>query len=145
DFSDPDSALKYYVERLAQLEKHSKNLNGNYFFLESDALINHTDEILEELRAFLNLESPLSSSYTIFQKTNQPGYGDFSDNISTGKIVKRRNENLIDLPQSIVDAGHEAYERCISLLSNSKRIRGDPLSQLKMTICSTLNSAPDTF
>ena len=53
--------------------------------------------ILESLSNWLELDTPLTSSYDLFEKTGKPHFGDMSPNIMVGKIVRNShppNENL---------------------------------------------------
>ena len=113
----PFKALDYYCSRLLALESLCTNLHhlkiADYYYLESDNLINNTQQVLNELQKWLQLESPLNEKYTIFSDTGKPGHGDPSDNIKVGRIIKNKTHRDIVLPKDVIERGQEAYSQCI--------------------------------
>ena len=87
---DPEKVLEYYCSRLEQLEEYAQLARGNYFFLESDDLVNNTNCVLSRMTEWLGLASPLESRYSKFNNTAKPGHGDPSSNIGRGILVKTK-------------------------------------------------------
>ena len=112
-----DGALDYYVSRLAMLEMYANKLQGNYFFIESDELINQPDDMLARLSVWLELEQPLDKNYSIFHNTGKAGTGDMSKNIKSGKILKTKGYPDIQLSPEIVQQGWDAYISCKETLT----------------------------
>lgn len=118
-YKSPVKILDYYCSRLDYLEKYAESIQGKYFFIESDDLINNTGNILSDLSKWLNLKEPLKREYSIFQNTGKPGFGDPSNNIKSGKIEKTKEHVDISIPHDILEKGELAYERCkASLIKN---------------------------
>jgi hypothetical protein len=82
-------AYNYYKSRLCWIEKMIL-ISINYpekYFLNYEDLKNNTDKELKALTNYLNLNSCIKNSYTIFRTTGKRGVGDIGKNILKGKIV----------------------------------------------------------
>jgi len=116
----PFKALDYYCARLLKLEEFFHQLQvlnkNNYFFIESDDLVKNPNNLLSNLQSWLNLDSPINEQYSIFSDTGKAGYGDPSENIKTGKIIKNKKDNDIILPDKVIDIGKTAYDKCFQKL-----------------------------
>ena len=110
----PEDALEYYCSRLLCLEKYANEIKGNYFFIESDDLVDNTDHVLDDLSKWLSLHNPLEKSYSTFSNTGKPGFGDPLHNIKSGVIKKTESYKDIDVPLEILQKGNASYERCKS-------------------------------
>ena len=66
-FRSPKMAVDYYCNRLSYIEEFSKEIEGNYLFLESDDLVNHADHVLRDISRWLDLQTPLQSQYSLFE------------------------------------------------------------------------------
>jgi hypothetical protein len=93
-----EKASEYYCSRLLNLEKYASEIGGDFFFIESDNLINNTDCILDSLSHWLNLNDSLQKNYATFANTGRVGYGDFSNNISSGVLKKRKKRLKLPFP-----------------------------------------------
>lgn len=113
----PEKVLEYYCSRLSRLEAYAEMIGGNYFFLESDDLVNNTEHVLESLTRWLCLDKPLDNSYLQFNGTGEIGYGDPSDNIRTGKITKTMGYPDIHVSQEILQRATISYEKCKAALT----------------------------
>ena len=111
-YKDPEKAMEYYCSRLSKLENYSKKMNGNYFFIDSDDLVEDTENILNTLSNWLNLEEPLKKKYSIFPHTGEAGYGDPSQNIRSGIIKKTESHSDIEIPLDILQKSTSCYNRC---------------------------------
>lgn len=109
-----DKVSQYYNKRLRELIKISEVFNKDCYFIESDSLINDTDNILSALSSWLMLETPLKSSYKLFQNTGKAGYGDPSENINAGKIKKTKQNINISIPENIINDANIYYDECVS-------------------------------
>jgi len=87
--SDAGAAARYYAERLGWLAAASA-VARHRVYLDADALLERTGPVLDALREFLGLGSPLSPRYSGFKFTGVRGYGDTSDAIRRGEIVQDR-------------------------------------------------------
>jgi len=118
-YKDPKQVANYYISRLMTLEELSKHAKGNYFFIESDEIIEKTKSTLDNLSTWLELKQPLNTEYTIFKNTGKPKFGDPSDKIKSGRIIKTNEHNEILIPKEILEQGQIHYERCKKILSSN--------------------------
>ena len=108
-------ATAYYVERLSQLARLAQVFGRRAAFLESESLTTRTDEALDFLSEFLELDSPLERRYRSFSKTGKPGYGDPSEMIHSGEIESRTSERpKYSIPAELVAKAVQAYADCFS-------------------------------
>ncbi len=114
--SDIYKIEKYYLKRLEQLAQLAKRTNGKAVYLDADKIVNDTDFVLGYMSDWLQLKTPLSSEYKTFSKTGEPGFGDPSDNIKQGKIIKNRKSANIIIPEQIVKTISDAYGKCREVL-----------------------------
>jgi len=117
--NDPYRAFAYYCQRLQSIIDIIEKNNMDVCFVEADDLVEKTDNVLNEISTFLELNSPLSSHYRSFDKTGEAIYGDPSDNIKSGSIVKTENNTTVDVPDELLDIAQYYYERCKSLCLKS--------------------------
>ncbi len=110
--SDINKIGKYYLRRLEQLEELAKRTNGTAIYLDAEKIVNDTDFALGYLTDWLQLKTTLSSEYKIFSKTGKPGFGDPSDNIKQGKIIKNREPADVTIPTDILQSANEGYIKC---------------------------------
>src|SRR5690606_13590921 len=80
-YKNPLNAFEYYCNRLNQMERLSLRLKGNYLFIESDDLVQNTDDSLKKIAKWLRLEEPLIKTYSTFKDTGVFGTGDPLENI----------------------------------------------------------------
>ena len=116
-YKDANKALEYYRDRLSYLEKYAQQLEGDYYFIESDDLVENTDQVLANLSTWLNLEQPLVKNYSIFKKTSKVGHGDFSNNLKSGTILKAtRTDKESEIPDEVLEKGKYYYNKCKQVL-----------------------------
>jgi len=87
----------YYRLRVSWLMDFWDNTNLDKIFIESDSIINNSDEIFQDISGFLQLTTKISSEYTVYNDTGVSGLGDMSENIKQGKIINVKNDNLSSL------------------------------------------------
>jgi hypothetical protein len=114
---DPYRAFAYYCQRLQSITDIVEKNNIDVCFVKADDLVEKTDYVLNEISIFLDLSYPLSSHYRLFDKTGKAIYGDTSDNIKLGSIVKTENNITVDVPDELLDIAKYYYERCKDLCS----------------------------
>jgi hypothetical protein len=87
-----EQASDYYLRRLEFCRTLADQLDRRRsFFLEYDDLIQNGEAVLSRLSAFLSLDRPLKTNYSILPTTGVPGFGDPSQNIYAGRIVDRES------------------------------------------------------
>ena len=85
-----DAAIDYYVDRMKALVRISEARDGNVAYVDGESIVENTGAALRSLSAHLQLEPALRSEYSIFRLTGVPKYGDPSEWIKTGRVVRRR-------------------------------------------------------
>ncbi|HVY79684.1 MAG TPA: hypothetical protein VG994_01775 [Steroidobacteraceae bacterium] len=111
--TDLEHVTGYYLARLEGLGGLARQLGRRAAFLESEALLERTDEVLEFLRHHLELNGPLQRQYRSFAKTGKPGFGDPSPAIRSGEIGGSRPKPAPSaLPPELVEKLTAAYLAC---------------------------------
>lgn len=117
--SDENKATNYYISRLSKLQDYSRITKGKNIFIKSENFISNTESTLVLLSKYLNLKEELSSNYSTFEYTGIPRYGDSSDYIKTGEIVRDRNKKDIIIPDKTRLLCEKAYNECYKVLSEN--------------------------
>jgi len=108
-------AARYYVERVKRLTQIARQTGTRGAFIESEALMSNTDDVLDFLREFLGLDAPLERRYRSFSRTGQPGFGDPSAAICSGEIgVRRETKPRYSIPPSFIAEAVEAHAECLA-------------------------------
>ena len=119
----PKDSLEYYIERLDSL-KDMSHIPYNRLYLDGELLVDNTNPVLESLRSFLQLGENISASYSTFKFTGEGGFGDRSEFIKQGKIVKDRDAHSeFHISPDVLQKATEAYdetrhvliENCLSI------------------------------
>ena len=122
-YTDPEAVTGYYERRLARLAEYGAWARDRAILLRSEDFLRDTQLVLARLTEELGLGAPLSTTYRLFERTGQPGYGDPSPHILAGSVVAPKRDRL--LPPSISHAQHRraqlAYASCMSRLSQDAR------------------------
>jgi hypothetical protein len=109
---DPEAICRYYCASMLWLQGYAERLRGDFFFLESDDLIDRTQCVLEELTDWLGLDEPLSERYSIFENTGKAWHGDPSCNIRSGIVKKTIEHTEIKIPEYLIDQAELSYLVC---------------------------------
>jgi hypothetical protein len=105
-------ALEIYINRLEALTHYGLLLGERALLVEYDALVDHTEQALAALTSFFGLESPLMPNYATNRMTRRvSGYGDPSNNITIGRIVRTPNHELT-ISRETVTAATRAFFKC---------------------------------
>jgi hypothetical protein len=109
---DFESVARYYETRLAGLLRLTEALRGRVVFLEAEALLVNTRAVLDQLAAFLQLQSPLPMEYRRFAHTGEAGFGDPSQAIGAGRIMAtaRASHTAVSLPRPLAQRVQIAYD-----------------------------------
>jgi hypothetical protein len=114
---DPHKVLAYYVARLCQLEEfailRARAGAPTAFYFDSELLIDRTDLVLRELTHWLGLASDLSPRYRLFETTGRSGWGDPSEAIRSGRILKSTVRRVdVDLDGYLLEQATPVFDRC---------------------------------
>ena len=118
-----DAAIDYYVERMKALVRISEVRDGNVAYVDGESIVENPGPSLGALSAHLGLEPALRPEYSIFRLTGVPKYGDPSEWIKAGRVVRRRTP-LPRLPISSAQARRmsHAYEFMRSFMIRNARV-----------------------
>ena len=92
-----DQAADYYALRLAQLREILDRRSGRVLYLEAEALLDDSAATLAEITDYLGLATPLTESYERFPLTGTAKFGDPSQWISEGTIVRNRGSEKLEI------------------------------------------------
>jgi len=115
--STPQEACEYYCARLTRLEDLAQRRTGEFFFINSDQLIEQPEPLLDALRIWLGLEHPLRTNYSLFDHTGHSGHGDSSGSIQTGTIQTKKTTHNFTIQDRILDQAQAKYEAHCSRMS----------------------------
>jgi len=103
---------RYYETRLAGLLRLTEALRGRVVFLQAETLLSSTPEVLDQLGAFLELQSPLQPEYRRFAHTGENGFGDPSEAILAGRITidHPTRQTTVSLPRPLITRLQNAYD-----------------------------------
>lgn len=111
-YAQAEGASRYYISRLIEISNIAQSIPRNYFYLDAEDLIDTTTVTLASLSTWLNLRTPLSAEYKLFNKTGAPQAGDDSARIRTGGIDKNpSNYEKIKLPAAMLTEALVQYEK----------------------------------
>lgn len=115
--AESQEAVNYYSQRLENIAGYAPLINKNGLLINSEKLINDADHVLDFLTNWLGLSQKLDSNYSIFKNTGMPGYGDVSEELKAGKIVKKKvSYDDIHISPDILKQAKESYENCRAVL-----------------------------
>lgn len=114
---DPEAVSSYYNASMVWLQGYAERLREDFFFIESDSLIENTQSVLEQLTKWLSLDNVLNEKYYIFKNTGKAWHGDPSSNIKTGYVKKTSKHTDMELPESLLDQAELSYLICKDRLS----------------------------
>ncbi|RMF60917.1 MAG: sulfotransferase family protein [Calditrichaeota bacterium] len=113
-------ALQYYVQRLNTLMIYARNISSHrpFLFITYEDLLDNTKAVFSAIEQYLQLNYPITESYQILPTTGKPVIGDFSERITSGKILRNSESNSsVPLSASTLKKARGAYEACATILS----------------------------
>ncbi|HET9390462.1 MAG TPA: hypothetical protein VFO44_12505 [Steroidobacteraceae bacterium] len=120
-YRDLERVASYYETRLAALLRLTDALRGRVVFLEAETLLTHAREVLDQLAAFLELDSALQTEYRLFPCTGKVEDGEPSPAISTGRIINAVGDRhtSVSLPRALNTRLQNAYDFWCAALRRS--------------------------
>ena len=106
-----DEALDLYISRLKALTQYGLLLRERALLVEYDDLVDRPNQTLAALADFLGLDTPLLPTYATHRMTAREGYGDPSNNIRVGHIL-RTPTHEISISGDTLIAAVRAYHDC---------------------------------
>lgn len=98
NFSSIDFATNYYIERLDKIASIAEEYSQekDVFYLDSERIINSTEDTLNRISNWFGLSPNLSSEYKLFELSGKRTYGDSSEYIKNRRVSKN-NSNYDDV------------------------------------------------
>jgi len=116
-------AIAYYVERMETLVRVCEARGGDVAYVDGETLLDDTDRTLRALSAHLGIEPALHSEYSTFRFTGVPKYGDPSEWIKAGRIVRRRATlPRLQLTEAQARSLSQAYESMRTFMLRNARV-----------------------
>lgn len=114
-------ALDHYLTRMDFLQRTSRTVSdpNRTFFLTHYQLLQHSEEALRALTQFLQLGSPLTSRYEVTDRTGQWGWGDTSERVWAGDIVRDYARPERNLPADMIRRAELTYHDTVLSLQHS--------------------------
>lgn len=114
-----EQAYDYYVKRLATLERYAKLINSKErtLLLDYDQLLENTDAVFKALQNLLGTKTEFSEQYQVFKTTGMRGIGDFSENLKSGRIIRKPRQLETKIAQDLVDRGIKSFKECSMTLA----------------------------
>jgi hypothetical protein len=118
-----EGAIAYYLERMQALRQLSESRDGDVAYVDGESILEDSGASLRGLSSYLEIEPALRSEYSIFRFTGVPKYGDPSEWIKAGRVVRRR----APLPRLQLTTAQArqlswAYESMRSFMSRNARV-----------------------
>ena len=117
--NDETVVKNYYIKRLERLIELSNLTKGKNYFIISENIIENTEETLHQLSKFLNLNEELAPDYETFQYTGTKEYGDTSEYIKKGEIIRDRGNSDVQITKKFRIECEAAYEKCLNILKEN--------------------------
>jgi len=92
EFNSEMGATTYYIQRLAALERIADMLHRDFVYLDAECMKLETQECLDLLSDWLQLNTRLTASYDIQRNTSRKRFGDSSERLRAGRIVNEQSE-----------------------------------------------------
>ena len=116
-YASPESAARYYIERLQGLAGFCRTANHVYRYFDAELIVEQPEKLLAKLTEWLDLREPLSERYHIFSQTGQARKGDSSPFIHRGRIDRHRGDQPpLQIPRLILESAERAYAECRSAI-----------------------------
>jgi len=109
---DLEKVTDYYCNRLRQMEQLAHRVGKEHLFIESNDLIDSSQSTLNEITNWLNLEQPLTTTYSTFKDTGVVGFGDPLKNIRSGVLKSTASYPNIKVPLSLLIKAEDSYNKC---------------------------------
>ena len=112
-YASPVEAANYYIARVQALADFSRTARQPYYYFDAELFQRAPEMLLPKLSDWLELDSPLSERYQIFNQTGKARKGDSSGRIHSGKIDRTSVDySHIPIPADALRTAREVYQEC---------------------------------
>lgn len=123
-YQDQFRVVHYYTARLAVccefVENYAELTGRRAIFIEAERLVQRPAETLHALSKELTLSAPLSEEYQTFDASGQPGVGDPSTTIMSGRIVRNPERGYdMQIDSGFLEWAEEVYRYSLEVANRS--------------------------
>lgn len=112
-YASPVEAANYYIARVQAIADFSRTANQPYYYFDAELFQRAPERLLSTLSDWLELDTPLSERYQIFNQTGKARKGDSSERIHGGVIDRTPVDySHISIPEEALRAAREVYREC---------------------------------
>lgn len=112
-YASPVEAANYYIARVQALADFSRTADQPYYYFDAEMFQRAPEELLPKLSDWLELDSPLSERYQIFNQTGKARKGDSSERIHSGRIDRTPVDySHISISEDALRTAREVYREC---------------------------------
>ena len=112
-YASPVEAANYYIARVQAIADFSRTANHPYCYFDAELLQRASERLLPRLSGWLELDTPLSERYQIFNQTGKARKGDSSARIRSGVIDRTPVDySHIAIPEEVLCKAREVYREC---------------------------------
>jgi hypothetical protein len=113
-----DDAFDHYRTRMQQTRSLVKTIDDplRATFFTYGQFVHQTEAVLNLLEAALNLTYPLEEEYETTERTGTWGWGDTSDRIHAGRIVRKERQIEYAFSSKMLDEATVLYEETLDIL-----------------------------
>lgn len=113
--------FEYYQNRLVFMQSVARRISdkNRCLFIQYEDLLHQTDASLQMLQAFLKTQAAFSEQYRVSENTGRFRYGDPSEALRQGKILREqvvRKDDPVFEPE-VQEQVYATYQECIAVLS----------------------------
>lgn len=114
-------ATAYYSNALKRMLYIKRKYDKKCFLIDYENFLEDNENILQGLSNFLNLKTPLSSSYEVNAFSGKAGIGDFSKNLLTGRVLNKHEKQAKVFDPVGVE---KEFSEAVALYAELKQICG---------------------
>lgn len=112
-YASPVEAANYYIARVQALADFSRTAGQPYYYFDAELFQRAPERLLPKLSDWLELDSPLSERYQIFNHTGKARKGDSSERIHSGTIDRTPVDySHVAIPEEVLRTAREVYREC---------------------------------
>ncbi|MCP2732490.1 sulfotransferase domain-containing protein [Limnofasciculus baicalensis] len=114
-----NQAIEYYSTRLATLEKYAKLIDNKKrsLFITHEQILDNTQSVFKVMQDFLEVKQPFSEEYQVLSMTGTRGIGDYSENIKSGRIIRKNKTSETAISSELIAQGLQSFAQCCATLS----------------------------
>lgn len=129
-YSDAALVTDYYERRLRFLAAMAERIDNRWLFMDGEQLVHETRASLDAIASFLALDSRLEESYSLFAHSGHQGWGDDSDAIRAGRVLRdQQPREAAEINDELLARASRAYEDCSQVFEQRRWTQKDWLGR----------------